>query len=94
MKHHCIGVYSFLYSCDHILLDMPTASLKRSYEDLYTVRACRNCKKKKRKKKRKKKKEEKKIQILKFITEFKTILEVLYWWCFNILQKMKYVHID
>lgn len=55
-------------------------------------------KKKKRKNKTKKEKEKekrkKKIQILKFITEFKTILEVLYWWCFNILQKMKYVHID
>lgn len=52
-------------------------------------------KKKMRQKKRKrKKKKRKKIQILKFITEFKTILEVLYWWCFNILQKMKYVHID
>lgn len=51
-------------------------------------------KKKQYKKKRKKKKKGKKIQILKFITEFKTILEVLYWWCFNILQKMKYVHID
>lgn len=50
--------------------------------------------KKKEEKKEEKKKEEKKIQILKFITEFKTILEVLYWWCFNILQKMKYVHID
>lgn len=49
---------------------------------------------KKEEKKEEKKKEEKKIQILKFITEFKTILEVLYWWCFNILQKMKYVHID
>lgn len=41
-----------------------------------------------------KRKKGKKIQILKFITEFKTILEVLYWWCFNILHKMKYVHID
>lgn len=46
------------------------------------------------KKKKRKKKKRKKIQILKFITEFKTILEVLYWWCFNILHKMKYVHID
>lgn len=46
------------------------------------------------KKRKRKKKKGKKIQILKFITEFKTILEVLYWWCFNILQKMKYVHID
>lgn len=51
-------------------------------------------KKKQDKKRERKRKKEKKIQILKFITEFKTILEVLYWWCFNILQKMKYVHID
>lgn len=51
-------------------------------------------KKQDKKRERKRKKEKKKIQILKFITEFKTILEVLYWWCFNILQKMKYVHID
>lgn len=51
-------------------------------------------KREKTRQKKRKKKKEKKIQILKFITEFKTILEVLYWWCFNILQKMKYVHID
>lgn len=50
--------------------------------------------KNKTKKEKEKEKRKKKIQILKFITEFKTILEVLYWWCFNILQKMKYVHID
>lgn len=50
--------------------------------------------KKNKTKKEKEKEKRKKIQILKFITEFKTILEVLYWWCFNILQKMKYVHID